>query len=311
MQLELTVKDILDFLRMKDLNFVYLGDIEKAVCGISPVADYKKSTITWIKSRQKYLSLRDKIDIDLIDIVIADSETQDIANFRNVFIYDNPKYLFSVIAAKYFQQDDLIEKIGRNTVVEITAQIGDNVCIGTNCYIGGNVKIGDGTRIYHNVVINNNVVIGKNCCLESGAVIGQTGYGYSESKNFEHIRVPHLGRVIIEDNVDIGANTCIDRGTIGDTIIGYGSKIDNLCHIAHNVKIGKNVMIVAGTVIGGSAVLEDNVYLAPGVIVRNQITVEEGSLIGMGGVAVKNTRKGCVYSGVPAKVMRERGNENL
>lgn len=305
------LENVLNFLDTKNISFKFVGNKKQEINMVSSITNYKKNTLTWIKSKEKFFEIKKEIDVELVDAVIVDSETQKVANFRNVIICESPKFVFSAIVSEFFKHSDFSQKIGKNTVIEASVKLGRNVVVGNNCYIGNNVKIGDGTHIYHNVVINENVVIGKNCCLKSGAVIGQDGYGYSKNAELKYVKVPHLGSVVIEDNVDIGANTCIDRGTINDTIIGSGSKIDNLCHIAHNVQVGENVMIVAGTIVSGSVVIEDNVYLAPGVIVRNQLTIGEGGLIGMGSIVTKKTDKQYVYSGVPARAIRIRENEKF
>lgn len=302
----MTLGNILNFLHEKDIDFKFVGNREQTVCMVSSITNYKKNTLTWIKSKDKYLELAKNIDFKQVDAIIVDNEIQKIANLNNAIICENPKFTFSVIISGMFKQNDLLRKIGDNTIIEKSAKIGTNVFIGCNCYIGNNVQIGDGTHIYHNVVINENVIIGRNCCLKSGVVIGQEGYGYSTNNDSGYFRFPHLGSVVIEDNVDIGSNTCIDRGTIDDTIIKSGCKIDNLCHIAHNVQIGRNAMLVAGTVIGGSVIIADDAYLAPGAIVRNQLTIGQNSLVGMGSVVTKNTDKEYVYAGVPAKAIRKR-----
>ena len=111
--------------------------------------------------------------------------------------------------------------------------------------------------------------------------------------------------------MEIGANCSIDRGTLDNTVIGRGSKIDNLCHIAHNVVIGTDVAVVAGVIIGGSAYIDDEAYIAPGAIIRNQIEVEKECVIGMGSVVLKDAQKGKVIAGVPARVLRDVVEENL
>ena len=111
---------------------------------------------------------------------------------------------------------------------------------------------------------------------------------------------------MLGNNVDIGANTCIDRGTIEDTIIGDYSKIDNLCHIAHNVVIESNVFVIAQSMIGGSVLLKNDSYVAPGSIIMNQITIGNSSLVGMGAVVTKDVEDEKVVAGIPAKVIRER-----
>jgi len=151
---------------------------------------------------------------------------------------------------------------------------------------------------YECVELGEGVHIGPNC------TIGFEGFGFEPDEDGAYHRFPHVGKVIIGDNVEIGANTCIDRGALGDTIIGDGTKIDNLVHIAHNVKIGKNCMIIALTCLGGGVIVEDGAYLGIGSSIRNQIKIGKGAFIGMGAVVVKDIDPGVTVIGNPAKPMR-------
>lgn len=191
-----------------------------------------------------------------------------------------------------------------NSVVE-TNSIGKNVYIGHNCYIGKDVVIGDNVVIKNNVSIEGKVIIGNNAIIHSGVVIGSDGYGYYQDKEGRNIKVPHFGGVIIGENVEIGANTCIDRGTLDNTVIGNNVKIDNLCHIAHNVVIKDNCSVIALSMLGGSVVLEKDSYIAPGAIIKNQLKIGEKSLVGLGAVVIKDVEKNKVVAGVPAKVIKE------
>ena len=148
------------------------------------------------------------------------------------------------------------------------------------------------------VEIGENVRVGPNCS------IGFEGFGFEGDEDGIYHRFPHIGKVILEDNVEIGANTCIDRGALGDTIIGEGTKIDNLVHVAHNVEIGRNCLIVALTCLGGGVIIEDGAYVGIGAGIRNQITIGEKAFIGMGAVVVKDVDPGVTVIGNPAKPMR-------
>ncbi len=148
------------------------------------------------------------------------------------------------------------------------------------------------------------VVIGYKSIIHSGTIIGTDGFGYFMEQD-QYRKIPHFGGVWIGKYVEIGANTCIDRGTLDDTMIEDGVKIDNLCHIAHNVQIGKNSLIIACSLLGGSCRIGKGGYVAPGAIVKNQVTVGENSVIGMGAVVTKDIRAGVIAAGIPARVLRE------
>src|SRR5690606_230154 len=124
----------------------------------------------------------------------------------------------------------------------------------------------------------------RNVTINAGTVIGAEGFGYQRNENGEFEKFPHIGGVIINDNVDVGSNTSIDRGALGNTIIGEGAKIDNLVHIAHNVKVGKHAAVIAHAMIGGSSVIGDYSWVAPNSAIRDQISIGNRVTVGLGAV---------------------------
>jgi UDP-3-O-[3-hydroxymyristoyl] glucosamine N-acyltransferase len=169
--------------------------------------------------------------------------------------------------------------IGPWTVVDDEVEIGKNSIIGSGCKIGQNSKIGDNCRLDSNVVIYHNCLLGNNIIIQANSTIGSIGFGYSFIDG-EHRLIPHNGGVIIEDFVEIGANCCIDRAKFGNTIIGSGTKIDNLVQIAHNVVIGKCCLIAGQTGISGSSKLGDGVVLGGQVGLVDNIEVGPGTMAG-------------------------------
>ncbi len=151
--------------------------------------------------------------------------------------------------------------IGANAVIEAGVSIGDNSIIGAGCVIGRDVIIGADCRLWPNAVINHNCRLGAGVILHANSTIGTDGFGY-RLVDGKYQRIPHIGNVVIEDDVEIGANSTVDRAKIGSTVIGAGSKVDNLVMIAHNVQVGKNCIIVSQTGIAGSSELGDYVVLA-------------------------------------------------
>lgn len=141
------------------------------------------------------------------------------------------------------------------------------------------------------------VKIGKN------TVIGADGFGYVRQDDGTLLKMPHAGNVIIEENVEIGSNTCIDRAVVGSTIIGAGTKIDNLVHIAHGVKIGKNCLIVAGAVIGGSTEIGDNCFIGINASIKNKVKIGNNVTVGMGAVVLKDVPDGVTVVGNPARIL--------
>jgi UDP-3-O-[3-hydroxymyristoyl] glucosamine N-acyltransferase len=151
--------------------------------------------------------------------------------------------------------------IGSFSYLAERTKIGDDVIIYPQVYIGDNVEIGENTIIHPGVKIYNDCKIGKNCIIHAGAVIGADGFGFAPDENGNFQKVPQIGNVVIEDNVEIGSNTTIDRATMGSTFIRKGSKIDNLCQIAHNVDFGSNSAMAAQAGIAGSAKIGNRVLI--------------------------------------------------
>lgn len=144
-------------------------------------------------------------------------------------------------------------------------------------------------------VIHSTVRMGKNCS------IGADGFGYASAEDGTLCKIPHAGNVVIEKNVEIGSNVCIDRAVVGSTVIGEGTKIDNLVHVAHGVKIGKNCLIVAGSVIGGSCEIGNGVYIGIGAMIKNKVKIGDGATIGMGAVILKDVPAGQTWIGNPGR----------
>ncbi len=187
-------------------------------------------------------------------------------------------------------------KIGENVYIGKGVIIEDNVHIYPNVYIGDGVYIDKNTVIYPNVFIGNFTKIGKNVTVHAGSVIGKEGFGFLENK----VKLPHIGEVIIKNNVHIGANVCIDRGTLGYTLIEENVKIDNLVQIAHNVKIGKNTIIVSQVGIAGSSKIGKNCIFAGQVGIAGHLKIVDNVIIGAKSGVSGNIRKPGVYaSGIP------------
>lgn len=236
---------------------------------------------------------------------------------------DDPKLAFSLVAAVLHPPKTRRPEIHSSAVIADNASVGQDVFIGAYVCVGENSVIGDGaelragakigdsvrvgsrTVIHPNVFIEDGCTIGDNVIIHAGSVIGADGFGYVRGEH-GHSKFPQIGTVVIEDNVEIGANTCIDRGALGETRIGEGTKIDNLVQIAHNVQIGKRVIIVALTGISGSVVIGDDVILAGQVGIADHVTIRSGAVIGAKSAVFPNkiVRPG-VWAGIPVRPVRE------
>lgn len=190
--------------------------------------------------------------------------------------------------------------IGDFAVVGEQVVIGDNVKIHPQVFIGDNCVIGDNTIIFPGVKIYSDNKIGRNCIFHAGTVVGSDGFRFNQQDG-KNIKVPQIGNVIIEDDVETGSNCCIDRATFGSTIIRQGVKLDNLVHVAHNVEIGENTVIAAGTGIAGSTKLGKNCMISGHVAFTGHITIADGTILGGAtGVSKSLTKPGLTYLGNPA-----------
>ncbi len=231
---------------------------------------------------------------------------------------NNPKLSFVVIYNAFHNFKSQDKYIHPTAVVADSAKLGKNVSIGSHVSIEEKVVIGDHTIIESGVVIKSNCEIGTLChihpnvtlykntilknhvTLHSGVVVGSDGFGYVKDKGKIH-KFPQMGKVIIEDDVEIGANSTIDRGSLSDTIIGAGSKLDNLCHVAHNVKIGKNLIMAAQSGIAGSTTIGDNVTISGQVAVTDNIKVGNNVVIAGKSGVIKDVADNEVILGMPAR----------
>jgi UDP-3-O-[3-hydroxymyristoyl] glucosamine N-acyltransferase len=201
--------------------------------------------------------------------------------------------------------------IGRNVDIAGSASVGPNVTIGDNvriednCVLAAGVRVGENSvigcdsRLDSNVVVYHNCRIGRSVIIQANTTVGSTGFGYAQVEG-RPVLIPHIGGVIIEDFVEIGANCCIDRAKFSNTIIGTGTKIDNLVQIAHNVFIGKCCLIVGQVGIAGSSRIGDGVVLAGQVGVVDNVTIGDGAVVGAQAGVVRDIPAGKKVVGSPA-----------
>jgi UDP-3-O-[3-hydroxymyristoyl] glucosamine N-acyltransferase len=183
------------------------------------------------------------------------------------------------------------------------AEIGAGTLIGANAVIGPEVRIGRDCAIGANAVIAN-ALIGDRVVIHPGCNIGQDGFGFVMSGK-GHLKVPQVGRVIIQDDVEIGAGTTVDRGALRDTVIGEGTKIDNVVQIGHNVSIGRHCILVSQVGIAGSSTLEDFVVLGARAGVKDHVTIGEGSQIAATSNVNGDVPPGSRWGGTPAKPLKQ------
>jgi UDP-3-O-[3-hydroxymyristoyl] glucosamine N-acyltransferase len=213
----------------------------------------------------------------------------------------------AVLASSVKLAEDV--SIGAYAVLGEHAEIGTGTRIGAGCVLGDGVKIGADCMLYPRVVIYSGVELQDRVQVHAGCVLGSDGFGYvRDAETGEYTQFPQQGTLVIEDDVEIGANTTIDRGALEETRIARGTKLDNLVHIGHNVRVGRNVVMAAQTGISGSSSVGDGAILGGQVGIGEHADVGEGVILG-GGAGVLSKKKlrgaGIVFWGRPAQPLRE------
>ena len=195
-------------------------------------------------------------------------------------------------------------RIGSGVVIEEGVIIGKGTEVDSNSVILKNTKLGNNCKIFPNVTLYNDLILGDNVIIHSGSVIGSDGFGFVKDKK-GIIKIPQVGNVVINNDVEIGSNCSIDRATIGNTIIGEMTKIDNLVHIAHNVKIGKECFIAAQVGIAGSTIIENFCSFGGQSGVTSHVKIGEKSLVSAKSGVTKSLKGNEIYGGFPARKIKD------
>ncbi|OCL25625.1 UDP-3-O-(3-hydroxymyristoyl)glucosamine N-acyltransferase [Orenia metallireducens] len=289
-----------------------IGDEDIEIKGVGGAENASSGDITFALNEEFLKLAQQKAGAVLIVDTLA---TEDSPN--SLVIVDNPRLAFAKVAKlfafkPYYRPGinknayiDENAEIGENVsihagvTVEAGAEIGDNVILAHGVYIGHNVSIGENSIIHPNVVIEYDSQIGRRVEIHPNTVIGSEGYGFEPGES-GYVKIPQFGNVVIKDDVEIGSNVTIDRAATSSTIVGRGTKIDNLVHIAHNVEIGSDCLIVAQVGIAGSAKIGDRVTLAGKSGVVGHLTVGDNTTLISNSVITNDVPPNSVISGYPA-----------
>ena len=296
------------------INGKIIGDENAVITGVSPIESGEEGHLSFVAQDR----FADYIGSSKCSVLIVSEKLLTKSNYSKTIIAVEDAYLsFQVLMNLYKEMQGRKSGIEDGAVFHETSKVGENVYVGAFTCVSEKVRIGDGTQIYPQVFIGKNVKIGKNCIIYSGVriydycvigdhcivhsntVIGSDGFGFQPTKD-GYQKIPQLGNVVLEDHVEIGSNCSIDRGTIGSTIIGKGTKIDNLIQIAHNVKIGQNNVIAAQAGIAGSTVIGDwnQIGGQAGIVghiqIGNQVKIQAQSGVN------NSTKDGEILYGSPA-----------
>ncbi len=237
----------------------------------------------------------------------------------NLLLVEQPYMYFMMLVQKWLKLDAGKLKAGiaksavihKSAKVSKSARIDDNVVIGANVVVGKNTHIeancvvreesviGDYCHLYPNVTIYHETRIGNNVILHSGVVLGADGFGFIYHEGIQN-KVPQVGNVVIKDDVEIGANSCIDRGALGSTVIGKGTKVDNLVQVGHNCKLGEHTILCAQVGLAGSTEVGNVVYLAGQVGAAGHIKIDDFAMVGAQSGVSRSIEKGAKVLGTPA-----------
>ncbi|UOA08185.1 UDP-3-O-(3-hydroxymyristoyl)glucosamine N-acyltransferase [Methylobacter sp. S3L5C] len=320
--MSITLKELADFCDAQIVG----GDLTKAIYSAADITAAQEGQVTQLTSRRYVQHIKnstasacfiaegfavDNIPESLALLVCADPE---ISFIKAVELLHPARVYAPNISAQAVLENNVT--LGANVCIGPFAVIGENAIIGdgstilAGVYVGKNVTVGENCKIYPYAVIYDDAVLGNNVIIHSGSIIGADGFGY-KFRNNVHVKVPQVGNVVIDDNVEIGANTCIDRGALGSTLIGLGTKIDNLVQIGHNNKVGKNVIMCGLTGISGSCNIEDYAILAGSSGVADHVTIGQGAVVMARSGVAGDVKAGTQVFGSPAKDKKTAYKEQI
>jgi UDP-3-O-[3-hydroxymyristoyl] glucosamine N-acyltransferase len=304
----MTVGEIAELLHGK-----VIGNSQAAIRGLAKIEEAGPDDLTFIANPKyaKYLE-ESRAGVILVNSSLTPSD-------GTVIVVDDPYLCFVKLLEIFYPEVREVEiGIHPSAAVDNTAELGEGVAVGACCVIESGARIGAETVLYPHAFVGCNVVIGDHCTIHShaslrcgvrlgnhvviqnGAVIGSDGFGFAaEMEKFR--KIPQVGIVVIEDDVEIGANTTIDRATIGQTLIRRGTKIDNLCQIAHNVTIGRHCVIAAQTGIAGSTSIGDHCQMGGQVGMVGHLKIGDGAMFGAQSGVSNNVASGSIVSGSPSR----------
>jgi len=296
-----------------------VGDPATQVGGVSPVEEADDNQIAFLATRRY---LKHVSGSAAAAFLVADEFEKDLPDGASAVVVADPYPALRTLLHHFFPGEDLAASIhptaiigrgvilgdgvdvGPYAVLEDDVEVGAGARVGAHSVVGMRATIGPNTVLHPHVVVYHDSVIGRDVEVHSGACLGSDGFGYTLVDG-EHHKMPQVGRCVIEDGVEIGANTTIDRGSLGDTVVGRGSKVDNLVQIAHNVRIGAGSLIAALVGVAGSTRLGKRVWLGGQAGLINQLDVGDGARVAVASKVFRDVSAGETVSGHPARPHRE------
>ena len=288
------------------------GDASAALTGFAQIDKARAGDLTFAENAEYFAAAENSAATAIIC-------GKDFSSDKKILIrVANPRVAFAKALAIFFPEPKFAPGVHPSAAVAQSAQIDPTAHIGPHCTIGERVKIGanvvlqsgnfigddsalgDGTNLFPNVTIYSRTQIGQRVRIHSGTVIGSDGFGYVLDTSF-HRKVSQVGNVVIGDDVEFGSNCSVDRGALGSTVIGRGTKIDNLVHLAHNVEIGEHCILCAQVGIAGSAKVGHYVVMAGQVGIAGHLKIGNKVTVGSKSGVMHNIPDGEMWLGIPAQ----------
>ncbi|MCD6048634.1 MAG: lpxD [Verrucomicrobia bacterium] len=288
-----------------------VGDGSVAITGFSAANQTRPGDLTFA-DQETYFAVAEASPAAAILVPEGFSSTK-----KTLIRVKNPRIAVARLLPLFFPPDQYAPSVHPSAVIDASAQVDPTAHIGPNCvigarakvgaravlmggnHIGRDAKVGDDTTFYPNVVIYHQCQVGNRVIIHAGTVIGSDGYGYVLDEG-RHRKILQIGNVIIHDDVEIGANTAIDRGALGSTVIGQGTKIDNLVHVAHNVTIGRHCIITGQVGFAGSTKMGDYCVVAAQSGIADHLTIGNQATIGAKSGVMRDIPDGGKVLGTPA-----------
>lgn len=298
------------------------GNPNEPVRGVAPIADARAGQLAFYSTERnsnafKILPIevlhKTKATVILLQpeqindapdgttLLITNSPRGNIVKILGEIYREKPRFgisYFASVERGVFFRKKRSNYIGQFATVERGAVLEEGVKIYPGAFIGRNVVLRSGTVVYSGAHIEN-ATIGSDCVINANAVIGKDGFGYTRQEG-KNVFIPHVGRVILGDRVSVGSNSCVDRGAMTDTIVGDGTKIDNLCQIGHGVVVGKECFLASGVGLAGGVVVGDRVLIGGHAGVSNGIHIGDDAEIGANSGVFRNIPAGSRWMGYPA-----------
>lgn len=286
--------------------------------GVSNIQSPKSNTMMFIGSKLgKYLNNLETVKECLVFIESTIAVDRELSAKHCFMESKNPAFAYVKAVTAFLEEDLNVKRQKKYTLTEGGYMTGEDVELGNgtyiepDCFIDHGAKIGDNTVLLCGAAIRGNVTIGSNCIIKERAVIGSYGFTFAKDENGNNLRIPSLGGVVIDDNVEIGAFATICSGTANPTYIDEYAKIDDHVHVGHDVAIGKNTSVSAGSIIAGYAQLGEKVYIGAGASIKNRIKVGKNSVVGMAARVYKDVKEKETILNEPAGTLEELARRNI